>query len=589
MLRFLCFLLVTPLLAQSPEKMAVEFTHTEDVGVGNDVFVLGAHPDLGGGVLENAVKLTWSAGNVWRGVVAVEAGAAVEYRFLKRGNTKGSWCDPGNLNYLTPPTNRQVPPYEAGPYAGKTVLYYSSWPTAQIMFRDLKTGGGWMQLAMRRAGPGRVAGESAYRIDGIGSSGGEIEFVFTDGQGNWDNAPAPPSDPATGGAPSVPLAYAGLTAPYNYRTGLDVMLVQDGGVYNYRPAHTVPPPRKETHFIASNQPGFPGRTVQVLLPRGYDAHTQKRYPTLYMHDGQNVFFPGGAFGTWDADRVARYETAMGRMRECIIVAIDNGGARRLAEYTPPGDTVYGDAPNMGQADDYLAFLTDDLKPWVDSSFRTSSYENGQHVPRETVVAGSSMGGLVSDYISLTRHDVFGVAGIFSAAYWVAPNYQTVRDSAAKLPRRIYLDIGTDEGDAGFWNDTQNAYNHWVGQGYAVNRELRFAVGCGHGHNESAWARRLPGFYQFVLDTWLEPNWLLEELYPPALKISSLAAGTAVFSLQTRRGVPYTLYGSTDLNAWNPRQSAQQWQRAWQTLPLTDNGWAAPDGRFFWRAGYPVSP
>lgn len=566
------------------------FTHTEDVGIGNEVYVLGSHQDMGGGMLEQAIKLTWSTGHVWSATIAVEAGATVNYQFIKRTNSKTTWCDSGNSTALTGTLNLQVPAHEYGPYTGKTILYYSSWSTVEIRYRDLKTGGAWTQVAMQNIGAGRVAGESTYRVDGIASSGGGIEFIFTDTATGYDNAPAPPTNSSSGAAPATPLAYENLTAPYNYLTNLDVFLVQDGGIYNYRPANTVAAARKETHFITSNQAGFPSRNVQVLLPRGYDVHPDKRYPTLYLHDGQNVFFPGSpTFGTWDADRVASYETRMGRMRECIIVAIDNGGSQRIAEYTPPNDVVYGDSPNMGQADDYLTFLTDDLKPWVDANFRTSSIKNGQHVPRETAVAGSSLGGMVSDYISLTRNDVFGMAGLFSSAYWVAPNYQAVRNAAAKLPRRIYIDIGTDEGDPSFWNDTQNAYNVWTGQGYVMNQELRMVVGCGQDHNEAAWARRLPGFLHFMLDPWLEPNWLLEELYPPKLTFGSLANGTATIQLQARRGVPYTLFGSDKLSEWSSRQTTEQWDKIWKTVPLTDTGWVAPQGKFFWRVGYPITP
>lgn len=589
MLRFLGFFLITPVLAQSPEKVALPFSHTADVGFGNEAFVLGNHPDLGGGILEDAIKLTWSEGNVWKAKIAVEAGAIVDYRFLNRNSSKDAWCNPENTNNLTEIQNLQVPQHEAGPYVGKTILYYSSWPAVEILHRDLKTDEPWAQVPLKIVGPGREPGESLFQVDGIASSGGGIEFVFTDTLGNYDNAPAPPNDTPTGAAPAIPEAYQGLAAPFNYRTTLDVFLVQDGGIYNYRPAENVEAPRKETHLIASDQPNFPGREVHVLLPRGYDSHLNKRYPTLYLHDGQNVFFPGGPFGTWDADRVASYETAMGRMRECIIVAIDNGGSQRIAEYTPPTDFVQPDLENMGRADEYLAFLTENLKPWVDANFRTSSLRDGLPVPRETAVAGSSMGGLVSDYISLTRSDIFGMAGLFSSAYWVAPNFQAVLNTTEKLPRRIYLDIGTNEGDSGFWNDTQSAYNHWVAQDYELNRELRFVVGCGHGHNESAWARRLPKFFHFMFDPWLEPNWLLEELYPPQLTLNQVTDGLAEFQIQVRRGVPYTLLGSDDLAGWEHRQSAEKWDQTWQTIPLTDQNWLAPEAKYFWRLAHPVAP
>lgn len=582
-------LLVLPLFAQSPAKKPVVFSHTQDVGLGNEVCVLGDHPDLGGGVVQKAIKLAWSPGNVWNGTVAIEAGATVNYRFISRSNDRSQWCDDANFTDLTSLTAKTVPSHEPGPYSGKTILYLSTWPQAEILYRDLKSGGPWTQLPMRKVGPGRNAGESEFRIDGIATTAGAIEFVFTDGAGSWDNAPAPPNNTAPGSFQPIPVPYENLTGPYNYRTPLDVFLVQDGEVYNYRPAPTVSPAIIQVGFITSTTPGIPSRTVRIFFPRGFTEHTTKRYPVLYMHDGQNAFYPGGTFGTWDADRIARYETSMGRMRECIILAVDNAGAARIAEYTPPSDDQVTNPGNDGMADDYLTFLINDVKASMDNSSRTLGFENGAHNPQESIVLGSSMGGLVSDYITFTRSDVFGAAGVMSPAYWTSPNFAATRDAAAKLPRRLHLTVDTAEGSTSFWNDSFRAYNAWTSDGHTLNSELQLKIGCGDAHNERAWSARLPEFFHHLLNPWHEPNFLLEELYPPKLEKVSIVPGAATFTLQARRGITYELQRSDNLTApWFTLPTTHRPQSVtepWKTITILDDTWTAPSHKMFWRARY----
>jgi len=469
-------------------------------------------------------------------------------------------------------------------------LYYSSWEQAEVLYRDLRAGGEWTQVSKRRNGSGRTAGEREFRVDGIASNGGEVELVFTDGSGNWDNAPAPPQDTSVGANPAIPVPYQDLEGPFNYLTSLDVFLVQDGNLFTYRPAASVSAPAVQLEFVTSTQAQIPSRNIRVYLPRGYAEHTSKKYPVVYMHDGQNVFYPGGSFGTWDADRIASHETAMGRMRESIIVAVDNAGAARIAEYTPPSDEQATSAGNDGIADAYLGFLIDDVKASVDADFRTLCFSGGVHVPSEASVLGSSMGGLVSDYITLNRHDVFGAAGVMSAAYWTSPNFANIRDAAAIVPRRLHLTIGTTEGAVSFWNDSLRAYDSWMTDGYVFGSELQLQVGCGAGHNEAAWSAGMPGFYHHILNPWLEANWLLEELYPPQLAMMEVVSGTAHFTLQARKGISYQLMRNGTLSGvWIQRQSTTPVFSSWRTISFQDSGWPASDPKQFWRVTYPVTP
>lgn len=478
----------------------VPFAITNDVGFGYEACVLGPHPLLGGNDPLKAVKLTWSAGNIWRGTIALPAGESLAYRFVRRDFDASVWGDANNLVEISAVMTARAPDHVAAPWDGKTIFLRSAWSQANILYRDLTLAGAWIASPMTRVDT------DLFRIDGIAASGSEIEFVFNDGNGTWLNAPAPPSNPAQGSAPAIPAPYQGLSSPYNFRAWLDVFHVEGQELFNYVPsAGGLSAPRIEYRQIGSTVDGIPGRQIGIYLPRGYDENTWKRYPVIYFHDGQNVFFPGGSFGTWDADRIATYEISQGRMREAILVGIDNT-ANRLGEYLPDGDTIITTA---GIASQYLQFILDNVTPTLDVNYRTLSDA------ANTLVAGSSMGGLVSDYIGFVKSDRFGAAGILSPSFWAAPNYLNNRQ-LTRLPLRRYLYMGTAESSSA-WQEILDAWNSYFGLGHAMHRELRFEGGDGAGHNEPAWSSRLPSFYAFALDPWREANPLALEHFPPELK------------------------------------------------------------------------
>ncbi|MFO1489368.1 MAG: alpha/beta hydrolase-fold protein [Kiritimatiellia bacterium] len=335
-----------------------------------------------------------------------------------------------------------------------------------------------------------------------------------------------------------------------------MLLVQDGQVFNYLPPAAVSAPRVEVRTVASTVPGIPGRPVTLLLPRGYDQNTAKRYPVVLLHDGQNMFFPGGPFGTWDADRIAGYETAQGRMRETILAAIPNGndyGSNRLSEYLPTGDTlVYSGTSYSGAGADYARFLLDNVMPTIDVHYRTLG-----GAP-DTLTAGSSMGGLFADYLSHRHSDRFGAAGIFSPAYWAAPAWIAQRDASPRLPLRRYLYMGTAESSTGesssqvYWAGALQAYDVWVRQGHSVQGDLLFEGGAGASHNESAWSLHLPAFFSFALDPAREATPLALTLYPPAIRVTSVG-GTppmARVTYPSLMGVAQELESGGDLTTWN---------------------------------------
>ena len=546
----------------------MDFSVTADVGFGNEVCVSGVHPLLGGGNPLRAPKLTWTPGNLWRGKIALEAGTTFTYQFISRDFATGVWPNATNSIPIGSSLTTTSPPHVVPPWGGKCIVYRSTFSQPRILYRDVTHGGSWTERTLQAVGPGRTPAEQTFRVDNLAPSGSELEFVFHNGSGIYDNAPAPPTGIAQGAAPATPAPYAGLAPPYNYRTPLDVFVVQDGSVFNDFPPSAPAAPRMETRQIASTVAGVPGRPVVILLPRGYDQNPRKRYPVVYFHDGQNAFFPGGAFGTWDADRIAGYETSQGRMRETILVAVANT-SDRLREYLPDGDTlINGGTTYSGNANAYARFLLENVMPTLDVNYRTLADASN------TFTAGSSMGGLVSDYLGFSHPNRFSGIGIFSPAYWAAPQWVARRDAAAKLPLRRYLYMGTAEGGNSneYWRDALKAYDGWLKAGHGVNEDLRFEGGAGEAHNEPAWSRRLPAFFAFALDPWREPNPLAQELFPPAVALTNinLSAGEAVIRYTGMLGMRQAMQQGSDLRGWSvsPLPSEiELWETREAVMPL----------------------
>ena len=559
----------------------VEFVMTNDVGLGNEVCVSGTHPLLGGNDPLKAPKLVWNPTNVWRGTIALPAGETLNYRFVRRSFSTANWGSATNLTTLSEVLSTNVPGHPPAPWTDKTVLLHSAWTNANIYWRNLTSGStNWTTTAMTAIGAGRNANELLFRGAIAAPPGAEIEFVFNNGTGTWSNAPAPPSATPTAGAPAVPAPYQGLAAPFNFRTTLDQFFVQDGNVFNYRPPATLSAPQIITTNVGSTVTNVPGRPVTIYLPRGYAQNTWKKYPVVYFHDGQNVFFPGGPFGTWDADRIANYEISQGRMREAILVAIPNGnayGSNRLEEYLPDGDSiVYQGAPYSGKAAAYARWMLDNLMPTLDFNFRTFGDA------ANTLTAGSSMGGLVCDYLGLTRGDRFGTVGIFSPAYWAADNYMATRTVGAGNAR-AFLSMGTAESSAGesssnvYWQDAVGAYSSFVRGGHSINAEVLFSGVSGGLHNEPAWSRLLPQFYAWALDPWREANPLALEMHPPELRLGTRTDGTLQLAQTTLRGFSQLVATSSDLNTWTTNAATISTE-AWDTV--TND--VVPAGRQFWR-------
>jgi predicted alpha/beta superfamily hydrolase len=220
------------------------------------------------------------------------------------------------------------------------------------------------------------------------------------------------------------------------------------------------------------------RDLLVYLPPSYFV-SERRYPVIYMQDGQNLFDVATSFAgvEWGVDDTLQALSAEGL--EAIVVGIPNSGEQRLNEYTPPANPWW-----QGTGDQYVAFLVDSVKPLIDHDFRTMPERT------HTGIFGSSLGALISLYAFFARPDVFGFVGAMSPALWVGRGLilRQARESPV-VPGRIYLDNGAHESSAQSLADLLEA------KGYA---DFKYVLDEDGRHTEADWARRLPAALRFLL-------------------------------------------------------------------------------------------
>ena len=233
------------------------------------------------------------------------------------------------------------------------------------------------------------------------------------------------------------------------------------------------------------------RNITIFLPPGYDSHREQRYPVLYLHDGQNLFDPDGAFKKGEYWRVGETATALieaDRIPPLIIVGIDNTGPNRLHEYTPTHDRRRGG----GGAAAYGEMLVTEVKPFIDRQYRTRPDQEN------TGVGGSSLGGLVSLYLGLQHPDRFSRIAVMSPSVWWDRRaiLKTVRNAQPKPRLRIWVDIGTREGRY----HVDNAQLLRIGltkNGWVEGDDLHYQEVPGGTHSEAAWADRFGRVLTFL--------------------------------------------------------------------------------------------
>ena len=256
------------------------------------------------------------------------------------------------------------------------------------------------------------------------------------------------------------------------------------------PSHQIP--RLEAWTLHSAfLPDPVTRQVSVYLPEAYAAEPERRFPVLYLHDGQNLFDPHTSYlpgRTWRAGTTADATTAAGQSEPMILVGVANTGLRRMAEYTPTRDFRLGG----GDGRLYQGLLVEELKPFIDRTYRTRSDSPN------TGVGGSSLGGLISLFMGLESPEVFGkVAALSPSIWWDHRAILPLAQRAGQAPRaKIWLDIGTAEGQQHV-RDTELLDRLLRKAGWQEARDLKLLLVPDGVHDEDAWAARFDQVLGFL--------------------------------------------------------------------------------------------
>lgn len=328
--------------------------------------------------------------------------------------------------------------------------------------------------------------DGTYQLTIPAAVQGPQEFKFT--RGSW----------ATGEADAQFQPIANRRAEFG--AAPQVLTLQVANWQDQRPGGAA---RAKAHTRAANVrvladsfrlPQLPGRTrrVWLYLPPGYARQPTRRYPVVYLQDGQNVFDEATAFaGEWGVDETLNQLAASpAKATQAIVVAIDNGGERRLDEYSPWVNAEY---QKGGEGDQYTDFLARTLKPYIDAHYRT------RPEAAHTAIAGSSMGGLIALYAGLKYPQVFGRVGVFSPAIWFANDSLLAyvrRHRPAPLASRFYFVAGPAESET-MLPLMVAARRQLLASGVAPSH-IQLAAPADGQHAEWFWRREFGPAYRWLL-------------------------------------------------------------------------------------------
>jgi predicted alpha/beta superfamily hydrolase len=245
------------------------------------------------------------------------------------------------------------------------------------------------------------------------------------------------------------------------------------------------------------------RFLRVWLPPGYDdaGNGVRRYPVLYLNDGQNLFEAATSFTgiEWQVDETAERLIREGAVPPMIIVGIDNTGEERLREYMPHRSMHPRMLRVRGKY--YPDFLMKEVMPFVEENYRVASG------PENTGFGGSSLGALIALYTAIARPGVIGRLLLESPSLWASGRRSIKESRAVRIwPERIFLAVGTAE--AGSVEQSRTVVDD-VRELAAIMRRavlsekrLRLVIEDGAGHNETAWAERFPEALRFLFGQWV---------------------------------------------------------------------------------------
>jgi predicted alpha/beta superfamily hydrolase len=243
------------------------------------------------------------------------------------------------------------------------------------------------------------------------------------------------------------------------------------------------------------------RTLRVLLPDDYNT-SNRYYPVLYMHDGQNLFEDHTSYGghSWGIYETLKDMKSKKSINEMIVVGIDNSELR-LFEYSPWKNTMFinrfGGEKVGGMGDIYAKFIVDSVIPFIQSKYRVKTDQEN------TMIAGSSMGGYISAYLGAKHPDRFGVIGVFSLASWFNEddfmNY--LKKSNLHKDQKFFISIGRNETSS---DEIPNFNEIYVNQSRNLKKLLETKgieklcyIETDDIHHELAWRKVFPDFINFI--------------------------------------------------------------------------------------------
>lgn len=256
------------------------------------------------------------------------------------------------------------------------------------------------------------------------------------------------------------------------------------------------------HYEQMSYDGLFPRNVDVWVPDEYKTSRDRRFPVLYMHDGQNLFESEKSHAgvTWGVAEAITRLSKEGIIEPVIVVGIWNT-ENRFGDYQPtkPFDTLKGaiikklfrNSKKLKKyswvADRYLSFIVHSLKPMIDEEFRTKPK------PDHTFIMGSSMGALISMYAICEYPDVFGGAGCLST-HWPVVQMVILPYLKKKMPEagdhKLYFDYGTEGLDAKYSRVQRRVDALMFNKEYQADVDWMTRVYEGHKHHESCWQERI---------------------------------------------------------------------------------------------------
>lgn len=234
------------------------------------------------------------------------------------------------------------------------------------------------------------------------------------------------------------------------------------------------------------------RRIHLYLPDDYE-QSKERYPVIYMYDGHNLFYDSDAtYGkSWGIkDFLDHYD------KKFIVVGMEcnHEGTKRLDEYCPYTLPESRLGNIQGQGKEYMQWVVDELKPYIDSTYRTLSARE------HTMIAGSSMGGLMSLYTVIKHNDVFSKAACLSSSISICMEEikKEIADSTLVSDTKIYLDWGSEES----WDKKALAYS--TARNLEISHILNLrdiktypCLVIDGIHNEATWEKQVPVFMEYL--------------------------------------------------------------------------------------------